>query len=69
MVKCPDCNSERFQIMGELGDGVCDACHGTGYNDPIDAIASGISGQRGSCYKCDGSGVCSTCNGSGEVDE
>jgi|GEM_PF-3662528 len=65
---CPDCNGTRFILgTGDIGDGQCSACNGSGNMNAIDAIAPALLGQDQSCETCHGSGKCQTCGGSGTI--
>ena len=52
---CKDCFSPADVV--KIGDGKCNECAGTGYNNMV------------KCEKCNGSGKCPICNGTGLVDE
>jgi DnaJ-class molecular chaperone len=70
MPQCPDCDSIR--IFSELpeGNGKCSACHGTGFNQFLDAgIMEMLNGEQPSCEECLGTGQCPTCTGTGVVEE
>jgi len=63
MAKCPDCESIKIQIYplnGDIGNGICRYCHGSGKESMILFPAP-------DCYNCSGTGICQTCGGTGQV--
>jgi hypothetical protein len=76
---CPDCDNinlaESVFNPTEVGNGVCNQCHGEGVERTvIDDIADGLGDpqdyEEGSdaCPKCGGDGECKTCDGEGVIE-
>lgn len=66
---CKDCDGTNYMHgVGDVGDGNCRDCHGTGLEGPLDALGDALTGQSQKCRTCDGSGDCQSCKGKGYFD-